>query len=49
MIDDVRLAEGGEAGTLLLELASERAAELERLMDAGELRAERVTELVVRG
>jgi hypothetical protein len=47
-IDDPRLASAGDAGALLLELARARAAELSRIAEVGELRAERVTELVVR-
>ena len=47
-IDDPRLAGAGEAGALLLELARARAGELRRIAEAGELRAERVTDIVAR-
>jgi hypothetical protein len=47
VIEDPRLAGAGAPGALLLELSRARAAELARLADAGELRPERVTELVV--
>lgn len=47
-IDDPRLAGAGDAGALLLELARARAGELRRMGEAGELRAERVTDVVVK-
>jgi hypothetical protein len=48
-LDDARLTSAGAAGALLLELARARTADLSRLADAGELRAEQVLDLVVRG
>lgn len=48
-LDDARLAAAGQAGALLRELAAARAAELRRLADAGDVRADRVTDLVVAG
>jgi hypothetical protein len=47
-IDDARLSGAGEAGALLLALARTRAAELQRLADAGEAKAGRITDLLVR-
>jgi hypothetical protein len=47
-IDDPRLAAGGEAGRVLLDVARRRAAELAAARDAG-LRPELATALLVRG
>lgn len=48
-LDDPRLRGTGEPGALLAELARQRVLELRQLEDEGELKAERVTELFVRG
>jgi hypothetical protein len=48
LIEDPRLAAGGEAGALLLELARRQAAELAGHLDRAAAAPELVTELLVR-